>query len=241
MKMPRLKYLGVVVSAIGLCALLFLLKPAKVRGETHDHDDPQASNMAMEHMSMDHMPMNPHMDMTKLRKENRADDKKADEIVDTLRKSIAKYEDYKVALDDGYHIFMPKLPQPRYHFTSTTYAIKAAFTFDPEHPTSLLYTKEGSGYKLIGAMYTAPKNFTEDQLNERVPLSVAVWHRHVNFCMPKDPKDWHDVDWKKFGLAGSISTEAACNEAGGRWIPQVFGWMVHVYPFEKDPEKIWAH
>ncbi len=61
---------------------------------------------------------------------------------------------------------------------------KRSFAFNPEHPTSLLYEKHGDDYKLIGVMYTAPKRFTEDQLDERVPLSIAQWHEHVNFCFP---------------------------------------------------------
>jgi hypothetical protein len=27
--------------------------------------------------------------------------------------------------------------------------------------------------------------------------------------------------------------------AAGRFFPVIFGWMVHVYPFENAPEKIW--
>jgi hypothetical protein len=44
----------------------------------------------------------------------------------------------------------------------------------------------------------------------------------------------------KFGLAGSISTREECEQAGGRFLPHVFGWMIHVYPYEKDPAAIWA-
>jgi len=88
-------------------------------------------------------------------------------------------------------------------------------------------------------MYSMPKNATEAQLNRRIPLSVASWHAHVNLCMP--PKDQGArADWSKFGLAGSISTAEACAEAGGRFLPQIFGWMVHVYPFEGSPDEIWA-
>jgi hypothetical protein len=32
----------------------------------------------------------------------------------------------------------------------------------------------------------------------------------------------------------------ACSAAGGRFFPQLFGWMVHVYPFEKTLDKIWG-
>jgi hypothetical protein len=44
----------------------------------------------------------------------------------------------------------------------------------------------------------------------------------------------------KFGMAGSISTKAACDVAGGRFVPLIFGWMVHVYPYEKNAEDVWA-
>ena len=44
----------------------------------------------------------------------------------------------------------------------------------------------------------------------------------------------------RFGPRGSIDSEAGCSAAGGRWRPQLFGWMVHVYPFEKDPAEVWS-
>ena len=44
----------------------------------------------------------------------------------------------------------------------------------------------------------------------------------------------------KFGLMGSISTLEACEAAGGKFLPHVFGWMVHVYPYETDPKDIWS-
>ncbi len=35
-------------------------------------------------------------------------------------------------------------------------------------------------------------------------------------------------------------TEQDCDAAGGHFLPQVFGWMVHVYPFEQKPEDVWS-
>jgi hypothetical protein len=90
-------------------------------------------------------------------------------------------------------------------------------------------------------MYTAPKTFGEDELNRRIPLSVAQWHAHVNLCVP--PADRKNESWgpkAKFGLAGSITTKQACEAEGGKFIPQVFGWMVHMYPYEQRPEEIWS-
>jgi hypothetical protein len=179
-----------------------------------------------------------HMHMTSLRPANAADEKRAEEIVAELKPAIEKYRDYHVALNEGFHIFLPSLPQPTYHFTSTPNAIEAQFKFDPAKPTSLLYKKVGDGYELVGAMYTAPKRFTEDQLNERVPLSVAEWHRHINICLPTAHSSADALAKHEFR---TITTEQACDAAGGRWFPQVFGWMVHVYPYETDPAKVWAH
>jgi len=80
---------------------------------------------------------------------------------------------------------------------------------------------------------------TEEKLNERVPLSVTRWHAHVNICLP--PRDQaQQADWAKFGFRGSIATTEECARTGGRFWPQIFGWMVHVYPFEEASEKIWS-
>lgn len=203
--------------------------------------NPEAARAANDAMSGNEMGMSAHMFMTELQSKAPGDDRRANEIVEILGKSISKYKDYRVALADGYQIFLPRVPQQQYHFTNYKNAFAAAFVFNPAHPTSLLYKKTATGYELEGAMFTAPKNATEQQLNERVPLSVARWHEHVNFCMPPKGAAVQQVNWKEFGLAGSISTEDACAKADGRWVKQIFGWMVHVYPFETDPDKIWAH
>jgi hypothetical protein len=90
-------------------------------------------------------------------------------------------------------------------------------------------------------MYTDRVTATEDELNERIPLSIAHWHQHVNFC--KAPAGHfaeyfgHDA---KFGLMGSIHTREECEAGGGTFLPHVFGWMVHVYPYETDPAKVWS-
>jgi hypothetical protein len=203
-------------------------------------DDQQTEHGAMNAMShMHHHQMGPHMYMTKLQKATPQDWAKADEIVKELRESIEKYKDYHVALSDGFRIFMPNLPQAEYHFTNYYNGYLESFSFDPTRPTSLLYKKTKTGYDLIGAMYTMPKRVTEEQLNERVPLGIAQWHLHTNLCMPPKEQRGH-ADLAKFGLQGSILTKDACTEAGGVFYPVIFGWMVHVYPFEDSREKIWG-
>jgi hypothetical protein len=215
--------------------------PGMKMGQGTDEKDQQTEHGAMDAMShMHNHQMGPHMYMTKLRAPaSAADWTKADEIAGELRESIEKYKDYHAALADGFRIFMPNLPQSEYHFTNYYNGFLESFSFDPTRPTSLLYKKTKTGYDLIGAMYTMPKRVTEEQLNERVPLSIAQWHLHTKLCVP--PKDQRGgADWTKFGLQGSILTKEACTEAGGTYYPVIFGWMVHVYPFEDSREKIWG-
>ena len=194
---------------------------------------------AMEDMANMHHGDTAHMHMTSARPMSAIDQQRADEIVKELRVGIEKYKDYHVALNEGFQIFHPEIPQPEYHFTNYTNGFEAAFTFDAARPTSLLYKKTATGYELVGAMYTMPKRATEEQLNERVPLSIATWHLHTNLCMP--PKDARrSADFTKFGLHGSIATQEACDAAGGKFYPVIFGWMVHVYPYEDSTQKIFA-
>jgi hypothetical protein len=180
-----------------------------------------------------------HMYMTSMRDRSPDDVARAGVIVEKLRAGIEKYKDYHVALNEGFHIFMPNVPQPEYHFTSYKNGFLEAFTFDPSRPTSLLYKKTSTGYELVGAMYTMPKRATEDQLNERVPLSIAMWHLHTNLCLPERGQ-FQNADWTKFGLHGTIASKDSCDAAGGRFSPVIFGWMVHVYPYEDTLDKIFA-
>ncbi|HET7150841.1 MAG TPA: hypothetical protein VFI60_05480 [Candidatus Acidoferrum sp.] len=206
-----------------------------------DMDDDKANEAhAVHDMTPSHHDAhNPHMHMTAMRAQTPEDTQRAKEIVAQLRDGMEKYKDYRVALADGYKIFLPKLPQPEYHFTNYKNGFLEAFTFDPARPTSLLYKKTSTGYALVGAMYTMPKRASEDQLNARIPLSVATWHLHTNLCMPPRGQ-LRNADWTKFGLRGSIATEDACDDAGGRFHPVIFGWMVHVYPYEDSLDKIFA-
>src|SRR5256712_12092113 len=206
-----------------------------------DMDDAKANEAhAVQDMTRGHMDVHSlHMHMTSMRPQEPEDAARAEEIVTQLRAGIEKYKDYRVALNDGYKIFLPSLPQPEYHFTKYVNGFLEAFTFDPARPTSLLYKKTSDGYELVGVMYTMPKRATEEQLNARVPLSMAMWHLHTNMCMLQKGQ-FRSADWKKFGLKGSIATQDACDAAKGRFQPVIFGWMVHAYPYENSLDKIFA-
>lgn len=168
-----------------------------------------ASVHAMHSMEGHHMDMGPHMKMTALRSARPGDAERAQKVVVAARSLMEKYKDYHTALNDGFKILHPEVPQKQYHFTNYRNAFAAAFKFDPDHPTSLLYEKDGEGYRLVGVMYTAPKRFTEDDLNPRIPLSIAQRHEHVNFCAaPAGRKGEMAGPDPKFGLRGSITTQA---------------------------------
>ena len=240
-----------------LASLLILLAvTVPAVAQDHHHMDMQSSappqaaageqggmEQSSQQMASRNLSESAHMKMTELRPLKGGDQQKADEVLAGARKAMEQYRDYRVALGDGFQIFLPNLPQKMYHFTNYRYAWEEAFTFNPAHPTSLLYEKlPSSGYKLIGVMYTAPKRSSPEQLDERVPLSIAEWHAHVNFCRaPRGhEREYFAGNPPKFGLLGSITTKDACEAEGGNFVPQIFGWMVHVYPDEKDPAQIWS-
>src|SRR5512146_642030 len=209
-----------------------------VRSSGMDH--PEHAAGVVESMIPHQRHTGPHMKWTALRSSNADDAQRADLIVRALRQALAKYKDYRVAMNDGFVPLHPERKPRHYHFANKQRRFLAKVRFDPSQPTALLYKKTGDGYELEGAMYTAPRGMSEDQLNARVPLSVAQWHAHVNVCFMPDGSGSR-MTRNQFGLKGMIATESECQQAGGRFVPQVGGWMIHVYPFESTPAKIWTH
>lgn len=184
-----------------------------------------------------------HMEVTPKRPANAADSTRAAQLAADLRTAIGKYRDVRVAVDDGYRQFAPQIKDQRiYHFTNYKRAFANAFRFNPGKPTSLLYRKDEKGsFVLVGAMFTAPKRYTADKLDARVPLSVAQWHKHINWCLPQKGLEERWTEQRNgrpvFGPLG-VSTKAECESAGGRFEKEVFGWMVHANVFASDDSKV---
>src|SRR5258706_773662 len=225
---------------------------------SHSHSDTAAvaSNAEQGSTDMDGMDMSAsddwkmpamakHMPYSTRRPLSAADSIQSAHVINELRQAIAKYQDVAVAEADGYKMFAPQIKnQPQYHFTKKWNAIRNQFGFDPARPTSLLYKKDGQGqFHLIGAMYTASKRTSEEDLNERVPLSVAHWHWNVNWGIPvREAKErWYETKDGRpiFGPLG-VATKAECDAPNGRFIPQAFGWMLHANTFAgNDLKSIW--
>ena len=242
--------------------------------DSMDSGTSESSNGAMGQMGA-HMKLGDHMTMTEARAATPADTHRGEEIIRTAREKLAKYQDYKVAMADGYEPYMPTVPQDVYHFSSRALtAAEYGGDFDLARPGSLLYERQGlSGYKLVGAMYSAPPTDDPAQLDKLIPLSLVNWHAHTNICLPAGLTEQDvmngDIGAKmrpdissavdanrgyggrnaarmrlgymadpRFGFAGTISSEADCQAAGGNFHKQIFGWMVHVYPFAGDDFKV---
>jgi hypothetical protein len=221
-----------------------------------------------------HMKMGEHMTMTESRPMTPADQQRGELVIKTAREKLTKYQDSNAAITDGYVPFMPTVPQDVYHFASRERTMSEYMgDFDLAHPGALLYERQGlSGYKLVGAMYSAPASDTPDSLDKLIPLSLVNWHAHTNICLPDGVTEQDvmngDIHGKmrptvsssfdpmhrnagsgermrlgymadpRFGFAGTINTEDECTAVRGNFHPQIFGWMVHVYPFASDDFKV---
>jgi hypothetical protein len=219
------------------------------------------------------MAMGAHMVMTPSRPQTPQDVERGHVVIDTLRRALTPYRDSQVALSQGYRIFLPTVPQDVYHFTDYPASQQEYMGHsDLMHPGSILYVKNSRGeYVLVGAMYSAPPDYTYDQLDAIIPLSIAHWHAHTNICLPRgitlndvlrgdvgaahlDMPGMLPVSSSpsaaginerlgfladgRFGFTGKIADEADCEAAGGHFLKQAFGWMVHVYPFNGDDLKV---
>jgi hypothetical protein len=242
--LSRARLLALVCLTFSLITFSPVIGPITIISGVHAQETPRAGQTvaAPSFADRDMARMSGHMYMTELGPRSADDQAKADAVVAAAKVAMAPYVDYRKALADGYEIFLPNIPQSQYHFTKYAYALEARSRFDPLKPTSLLYRKTADGgYKLVGVMYTDRVDATEQEINERIPLSVARWHQHINFCKaPPDQKAAYFGADAKFGLLGSITTKESCEAAGGEFYRHLFGWMVHVYPYEKDPSHIWS-
>ncbi|WP_157466446.1 hypothetical protein [Edaphobacter aggregans] len=183
-----------------------------------------------------------HMCITPLRPKQPGDDEKVKALIAQVKAAIEKYKDYKKALADGYVIANPKLEQPQYHFNNHENVRLAESRFDPTRPSSLLYRRTPTQrYKLEGVMFTDRVDASEDELNERIPLSIVRWHQHTNFCAaPADKVKEYHGDKPKFGMFGSIHTKEACHAEGGTFYPVMFNWMIHVFPYEENLKDVFS-
>ena len=186
----------------------------------HEHEAAADPSAAVHDAMSGSMHANAHMRMSPMRVATKADSARAEQIVAKTRAAIAKYKDVHVAERDGYRMFAPGVKnQPVYHFTNLRVAVRERFKFDPAQPLSLLYKQNPDGsFRLVGVMYTAPKDATPEELDQRVPLGIARWHLHTNMCVPRltQTKRWRDVSNGKpvFGPMSPVATRRGMRRSG---------------------------
>jgi hypothetical protein len=229
-----------------ILAVLLATLPVHARPQDQSMNSMPGMDMSgmgdMSSMGPSMVAMAGHMNITQLRSRQPGDEDRAKAVVAAVKATMERYKDYRKALADGYVIANPKLEQPQYHFNNEANAREADQHFDPTKPTSLLYRRTPTQrYKLEGVMFTARPNATADELNQRIPLSIARWHEHTNFCAaPADRvKEYHGAH-PKFGMFGSIHTKEACAAEGGTFFPFMFTWMIHVFPYESDFKEVFS-
>lgn len=187
-----------------------------------------------------------HMRMAPRRPIAPGDSERAADIVTTTRAALAKYTNVDTAVAAGYVKFLPFVEdQIVYHYNNIGNVRGMLGNFDVKKPVSLLYKKDEKGaMKLVGAMYSAIPTATLQDLDMRLPTSIAHWHEHVDFCAPSRDSVRAGVV-KTDGATASrwvkIATREDCVAVGGQFIPRIFGWMAHVYMFASDdPRVIWG-
>ena len=229
-----------------LGAVLLAALPVNAGQKDHSMTDMPGMDMsgkeAMGDMGPSMAAMVGHMVMTPLRPIQQGDELKAKAVIAEAKALMERYQDYHKALEDGYIVANPKVKQAQYHFIREANNQEAGQHFDPAKPTALLYRRTPhQQYQLEGVMYTASQQATEDELNARIPLSVARWHEHVNFCAaPADRVKEYFGAHPRFGMFGSIQTKDACDAEGGHFYPVLFPWMIHVFPYETDFKDVFS-
>jgi hypothetical protein len=178
-----------------------------------------------------------HMRLTPARTATLADSARAVAFADSLRVMLRQYADTAAATAAGYRMMMSNLTGQRVlHFTNYRNALAEVFRFDGSRPTSLLYQRmPDRSLKLIGAMFTAPRRIRMELLDTRLPLSLARWHRHVDWCLPNDRDSRRLTEVRNglplFGPDSPIATRRECESVGGVFHEAIFGWMVHANVF----------
>ena len=212
-----------------------------------DHGASAAAVDAMDMLGTDPQPDTElHLQLSPVRAATADDSTRADMLLIDMRDALRKYGDVRVAAADGFE----ELPGPEgkhsiHHLSNWAWASAESRRFNPAKPASLLYREDADGtLRLAGAMYTAPASASVEELDQRIPVSFARWHRHVNWCTPGTGSgaQWlamHEGS-PQYGPRSPVTTRDACTTLGGVFYDQVFGWMVHVAIVgSDDPAVVW--
>jgi len=145
-------------------------------------------------------------------------------VLDRTRQATAKYQDVRVAENEGYQAIGHDVPGMRIHFVLTN---SHSQEFNPEQPPILLYEMNPSapgGYSLVGVSYllVAPEGPDGQPVRSPFPKSLAAWHRHENICVLPDRSTRTQL------------SEKECQEQNGHFTAET-QWMVHAWIWKESP------
>src|ERR687892_281370 len=139
-----------------------------------------------------------------------------DAFAEQVRQSnqvVAKYATAADAEAAGWHRITPYVPCIAAHYLNSSVLDG---TFDPTAPEILLFDGTDPDSKIVGLSYlvfTDPENPPEGFVGDNDP-----WHIHRQLCIGAD------------GVVGDESTtDAQCEQRGGRVIPLDNLWMMHMW------------
>ena len=144
--------------------------------------------------------------------------------LDTVRESTEKYQDFEVALSDGFTPSIDQTPNMGAHFVHR--GRENDGVFDPSKPDFLLYIRdEVTKWKLAGTGFLQPRHLVGEDHPEAFVGPLDNWHTHYSLCSH---------------FRGPFSaTEEDCRDLGGLWADS-FGWMIHAYVWVDNPMGVFA-
>ena len=124
-----------------------------------------------------------HMQMSLRTPMRDGDVERAAAIVAAARRVLERYREVGAAERDGYRAFAPRhVIGEEVHYTNSWKAGRGKEDARPRPAgIPILYKRTESGLVAVGVMYTAAADAGPEQLDARLPLSIAVWHRHGEF------------------------------------------------------------
>lgn len=175
-------------------------------------------------MSSQALPSGPHIQLAQKQTHTAEDEQRSNTLLQNIRNNLSQYLDYCKALQDGYLPVVPTIKQDVYHFASSYVPKSDSKVLDTIHPAALLYVQVDGIYQLIGAMYMAPAQLSEEQLDTLFPVGIIPWFKHVNYCLPQNGQ-------QATPSIKAITTASACGRVGGTFTAQPYGWMIQIYAF----------
>jgi hypothetical protein len=208
----RIRLAAIVATLTSTTAAVAMPRQAPAGQTPHNPTAHEQGAMPGQH---DHGPAAPAITYAELRHT-------ADQLA-TAREATIKYQDVRVAEQDGYRPIGPYVPGMGLHYVSS----RRPRSFSITQPPILLYERDASatnGLRLTGVSYLliAPADADGQPADPPFPKALARWHKHNNVCVLPDNSATVDL------------TSSQCASKGGHFTSET-SWMVHAWIWKDSP------